>query len=92
MVMRWDISRRAPTVLYAITKDQWSIATKRDSLLALILPGVVHENDVEGMEMAWDIPKVSLSINISKKHPQSSRPSREMKVTRNTYPRNVSNS
>lgn len=46
--------RPAPTILHPIAENQRSIPSERDPLLTLILPVVVHEDDVERMEMAWD--------------------------------------
>jgi len=45
------------TILHPITKNQRRITGKRDPLLALILPVIVHEDDVERMEVARDVPK-----------------------------------
>ena len=55
--------RPAPTILHPIAENQRSIPSERDPLLTLILPVVVHEDDVERMEMAWD-EATSSSINI----------------------------
>jgi len=46
--------RPAPTILHPIAENQRSIPSERDSFLALILPVVVHEDDVERMEVTWD--------------------------------------
>jgi len=55
--------RPAPTILHPIAENQRSIPSERDSFLALILPVVVHEDDVERMEVTWD-EATSSSINI----------------------------
>ena len=55
--------RSAPTILHPIAENQRSIPSERDSFLALILPIVVHEDDVERMEVTWD-EATSSSINI----------------------------
>ena len=44
----------APTVLHPIAENQRSIPSERDPLLTLILPVVVHEDDVERVEVTWD--------------------------------------
>jgi len=52
------ITTRSP-ILYPITENQRRVTRKRDPFLALILPVIIYENDVEGMEVAWDIPEKS---------------------------------
>lgn len=75
------ISCRAPTILHAITKDQRSISCKRDSLLALVFPVIVDEDDVEGVEVAWDIPAFFSVNNFLTFWLEG--------TERETYPRNV---
>lgn len=53
----------APTILHPIAENQRSIPSERDPLLTLILPVVVHEDDVERMEVTWD-EATSSSINM----------------------------
>jgi hypothetical protein len=55
--------RPAPTILHPIAENQRSIPSERDPLLALILPVVVHEDDVERMEVTRD-EATSSSINM----------------------------
>jgi hypothetical protein len=63
MVMMLIHHRPAPTILHPIAENQRSFPSKGDPLLALILPVVVHKDDVERMEVTWD-EATSSSINM----------------------------
>jgi hypothetical protein len=52
------IRHRTPAILHAITKDQRSLRSIRNTPLALVLAVMIHEDDVEGMEVTWDEPAI----------------------------------
>jgi len=53
LIMRLITPRTA--ILHPVAKNQGRITSKRDPLLALIFPVIIHEDDVKRMEVARDV-------------------------------------
>jgi hypothetical protein len=51
------IGHSTPTILHPLTENQRRISSERNPLLALVLPVIIHEDDVKRMEMTWDKSK-----------------------------------
>jgi hypothetical protein len=71
-------------MLHPLTKNQGCIPRNRDPLLALILPVIVHEDNVKGVEVPWDISIYHLASVFL---PESEKNENESVVV--SYPRKV---
>ncbi len=68
MVMLRLVGLSSPTILHPSTENQRRVSSNGDALLALILPVIVHKDNVEGMEMPWDIPIIhSARVHVRQK-------------------------